>query len=319
MSLILNEKYTGPGSVRLFFTQRFLRLLPPYWLVLLLTLAASGLTWSWSGRALPPGQAWQTHGPSMDPVATGFLAAANFFILGQTECHFLGFNPDSGSLYWLTDFTRSQPLVWSFLAVPQAWSIELEILFYALAPWLVRRPLPVLLAALALSGASRLACYSVFGLTFDPWTYRFFPNELGLFLLGAVAYRIYRSPWRARAAEGLWIWPLFAAFFALTLAFPFIPGRGQFKAWPYFALATFTIPFLFAVTKHWRWDRWIGELSYPVYLIHFLVLWIVESTLPTHHQSLLGLCTLLGSLAAAVLLQLTLLAPFEKWRVSRQL
>lgn len=38
MALILNEKYKGPGSYYLFITNRFLRLLPAYWVVLALTV-----------------------------------------------------------------------------------------------------------------------------------------------------------------------------------------------------------------------------------------------------------------------------------------
>ncbi|HLP30290.1 MAG TPA: acyltransferase [Geothrix sp.] len=317
ITLILNEKYTGPGSTRLFLSQRFLRLLPVYWAVLLLTLAASGLAWGWWGHALPPLQTWLDHHPSMHGGAKAFLASANVLLFGQAEALFLGLDPAAGTLYWTTDFSVSEPMVWHFLAVPQAWSIELELLFYALAPWIVRRPLPVVLGVLGASFAARLACYTVFGLRTDPWTYRFFPNELGMFLLGAVAYALYRSPWRARAAEGLWIWGLFACFFAFTLAFPFIPLRGQLKAWPYFALATLTIPFLFAETRNLRWDRWIGELSYPVYLIHFLVIWICEAALPPAAQKNLGLWAIIGSIAVSIVLLRTLLEPFERWRARR--
>jgi peptidoglycan/LPS O-acetylase OafA/YrhL len=317
MSLILNEKYTGPGSTRLFLSQRLLRLLPAYWLVLLLTLAASGLAWGWWGHAFPPLQAWLDHGRAMTGETRALLAGANALLLGQNELLYLGFDPAAGTLHWTTNFSLSQPPVWQFLAMPQAWSIELELLFYGLAPLLVRRSLPVVMGMLLMSFAVRLVCYTVFDLTFDPWTYRFFPNELALFLLGALAYNIYRAPWRERAAEGLWIWALFALFLILTVAFPFIPVRGQFKAWPYYALATVTIPFLFAETKNWRWDRWIGELSYPVYLIHFLVIWICQAALPAAWQHNRSLWAMIGSVAAAIVLHLGFIAPLEQWRARR--
>ncbi|MFN0125674.1 MAG: acyltransferase family protein [Verrucomicrobiales bacterium] len=317
MSLILNEKYVGPGSVPTFFSQRLLRLMPVYWGVLLLTLAASGLAWGWWGHAFPPLQTWHEHGGSLGGGARAFLAATNALLFGQNEVMFLGIDAPSGRLAWTADFEASQPPVWHFLAIPQAWTIELELLFYALAPWLVRRPLPVVLGVMGVSLGVRAACYFVFGLRHDPWTYRFFPNELALFLLGTVAYRIYRSPWRARAAEGLWIWPLFFLFFLLTLAFPFIPVPGQIKAWPYYALATFTIPFLFAESKNWRWDRWIGELSYPIYLIHFLVVWICQAILPASWQSNRSLWAMVGSILASILLSQLALQPFERWRARR--
>ena len=39
MSLILNEKYKGPGSYYLFISNRFLRLLPAHWVVLALAVS----------------------------------------------------------------------------------------------------------------------------------------------------------------------------------------------------------------------------------------------------------------------------------------
>lgn len=317
ISLILNEKYTGPGSVRIFFGQRLLRLLPAYWAALLVTLAVSGLAWGWWGWAFPPLQTWHDHHGALGAGGKAFLATTHALLLGQNEVFFLGLDPTGPGLHWTTRFSQSDPPVWHFLAVPQAWSIALELVFYALAPWFVRRPARVLLTMLAVSLGVRAACYFVFGLRFDPWTYRFLPNELGMFLLGALAYKIYRAPWRARAAEGLWIWALFALFFALTVAFPFIPVRGQLKAWPYFALTTLTLPFLFAETQHWRWDRWIGELSYPVYLLHMVVVWICQAALPASWQTNRSLWAMLGSLALSTAVMRLLLEPFESWRAAR--
>jgi peptidoglycan/LPS O-acetylase OafA/YrhL len=252
----------------------------------------------------------------MDGGAKSFLAAVNAILLGQNETLFLGLDP-SGHLHGTTNYSQSEPLVWHFLAVPQVWSIELALLFCAVAPWLVRRSALVILGVLAASLVVRVVCYAGFHLNFDPWTYRFFPNELALFLLGAVGYKIYRAPWRARAAEGLWIWALFALVLTLTVAFPFIPGRGSLKAWPYFALTTVTLPFLFAETKNWRWDRWLGELSYPIYLIHFLIIWICQAALPPAWQDNRSLWAMLGSLAASIILVQIALQPFENWRASR--
>jgi len=318
ITLILNEKYVGPGSIRLFLSQRFLRLLPVYWAIFLLTLAASGLAWGWWGHAFPPLQTWIDHGPSLSGSTRAFLGAVNVTLFGQAEVLFLGLDPSApGTLNWTTRFDQSEPLVWNFLALPQAWSIELELLFYVLAPLIVRRSLPVIFAIFCVSFSLRLACYTAFGLRFDPWTYRFFPNELGTFLLGSVSYAIYKAPWRARASEGLWIWALFAVFFLLTLTFPYIPIPGQLKAWPYYGLATLTIPFLFAETKNWHWDRYIGELSYPVYLIHFLIIWILQAVLPISSHHWLGLAAMAGSVAASILLVQSLLTPFERWRAQR--
>jgi peptidoglycan/LPS O-acetylase OafA/YrhL len=317
MSLILNEKYTGPGSTGLFLTNRFLRLFPVYWAALLLSLAANGLVWSWSGVDFGALQAWHEHGARLSGVSAAVLAFANLFLFGQNEMMFLGLDEAGGSLDWTSNFNLGDPKVWRFLFIPQAWSIEIELLFYLLAPFLLRRSLRALLVVLGLSFAIRAVCYGVFRLTFDPWTYRFFPNELGLFLLGAVSYRIYRAPWRERFSEGMWVHALALLFLTATIAMPFIPLRGQIKAWPYYALATVTIPFLFAETKNWRWDRYVGELSYPIYLIHFLVVHLCALALPQSWQWNRSFWAMIGSVLASILLVRWVVEPLERRRQAR--
>jgi len=317
MSLVLNEKYTGPGSLGRFLSQRLWRLFPGFWAVLLLTLAAGGAAWGWWGGSFPPLDLWRNHHLRMDGAAKGLLAAANGLLVGTNEAYFLGFDPTGRSLRWTAHLGASDLPAWPFLALPQAWAIELALLFSIAAPWIVRRSLAMVGALLLASLAVRLVCTFGFQLTFDPWTHRFFPSELAFFLLGSIAYKIYRAPWRERAAEGLWVWPLFALLFAATIAFPFIPLSSHLKAWAYYGLATVTLPFLFAETKNWRWDRWLGELSYPVYLIHFLVIWIGQAALPASAHARLGGWAVLGSLAASIALHHGLLAPIKTWRTRR--
>ena len=40
----------------------------------------------------------------------------------------------------------------------------------------------------------------------------------------------------------------------------------------YFLIFFLSLPFVFLLSKNWKKDRYIGELSYPIYISHWLVL-----------------------------------------------
>ena len=157
--------------------------------------------------------------------------------------------------------------------VPQAWSLAIEVTVYAVAPFVFRRSVIFLLALLVASFVARTLAYDN-GLDFDPWYYQFFPFEFGLFVVGSLLYRAYsafdrteRSFWMGVADDRN------RQHFALpggarrSGSAPGFEQRELLFVIP-FALS---IPGTFALSKTWRLDRWIGELSYPIYLVHGLV------------------------------------------------
>ena len=119
-------------------------------------------------------------------------------VIGQDVTLFSSVGP-GGSLVLNANVIGSQSGAYRFLVVPQAWSISLELMFYAIAPFLLRLRLHVLFILLGGSVALRLALMLA-GLDHDPWTYRFFPTALACFLLGAISFRLGES-WRKREAQ----------------------------------------------------------------------------------------------------------------------
>ena len=72
-----------------------------------------------------------------------------------------------------------------------------------------------------------------------------------------------------------------------------------------------TMPFIFSLTKNVKWDRWIGELSYPLYICHELVRLAMLQWMPDHAG--VGMFMLM-SLVGAVLLMVCVEQPFERMR-----
>lgn len=110
----------------------------------------------------------------------------------------------------------------------------------------------------------------------DPWTYRFFPTELALFLMGALSHR-YLMPWlrnrnllTTRNAT-----VVTAVVILFCLSFSELPMQRASRI-ALIGTVALALPFLFSFQKSFRWDRRIGELSYPIYIVHWSVLYPVS-------------------------------------------
>lgn len=287
MALVLHEKYQpGKATYFQFIGNRFLRIFPAYFLVLLLTV----LLWIWADyyygeSAGGPFILWEQNWPQLDWQAKCFLVFSHLTLFGQDGYLFLGLN-DAGGLQFDPNFWASGNAFWNFMFLPQGWSLSLELCFYLLAPLLVRRSVPVLAAMIILSLAMRYVLAQQLGWRGDPWSYRFFPSELALFLCGAGAYRVYRaarigkmeaSTWGGWVALGIAVG--FALWVSNNLNFVLLMSNNSAEAATWlnagFVVAVMlALPFLFRLTQHSRIDRHLGELSYPMYLSHMLVIWL---------------------------------------------
>ncbi|HEY3932799.1 MAG TPA: acyltransferase family protein, partial [Verrucomicrobiae bacterium] len=189
MAMVLSSRY---ATVRAFYESRFLRIFPPYWIVLIATfvLSVTGGLLFHKWLLLKP---YAIH-PFDHNGATGVLLAAfsNITLFGQDWVMFL--SQHSGHpIRFAGDCLHDASPLWHYLLVPQCWSIGVELTFYAFAPYLNRlRSRWLVLIALG-TLAMRLFAYSHIGLAFDPWDYRFFPFEISLFLFGMLGYRLYEK------------------------------------------------------------------------------------------------------------------------------
>jgi len=282
MSLILNEKYIGAnGSYKLFISNRFLRLFPIYWVVLILTVLTSyGIYEFTGGEHSGMLASYIEHWDHLGNGSFIFLVFTNLGVFLQDMLLFLGLDLQTGSLFFTDSFINTEPKVYKFLMIPQGWTIGIELMFYLIAPFLVRNKLPIVLMLIALSLGLRLLLYYGADLTYDPWLYRFFPTELVFFLFGNISYKMHVKYKKNKATKNLGIGGLILILL-MTFTFKFVPYNWVMFA--YFTLFFLAIPFVFELSKSWKWDRWIGELSYPIYISHMLVVIVVSQlSLPTY-------------------------------------
>ena len=275
MALVLNEKYRPDNSTYLqFIANRFLRIFPGYFVVLLLTILLFLVANWYYGQYFGPARLWSENWAGLDWPARLFLLFSHLALFGQDAYLFLGMD-GLGGLQFDPDFRASHSQFHDFKLVPQAWSLSIELCFYLLAPFLVRRSAAWLASMITACIALRFALAYWLGWQDDPWSYRFFPSELALFLCGAGAYRIYRAvrigKMDMQTMSG-WVALGVAAGAALTTSYYPSPV----VVWWNIGLVVsvlLVLPFLFSLTKRSKIDGHIGELSYPMYLCHMLVIW----------------------------------------------
>ena len=294
MALVLNEKY-GPGSYWLFISNRLLRLWPAYFVVLI-----PSVTFAYN---------WQPIF-ALDWSDIAFVVGSQILIVGQDLYLFLFVS--NGTLAFTAYYTDMSLPLYTFAPIPQAWTLGIEIYFYLLAPFLVRRG-PVFIAVVIVTSlALRMLLQWAFGLSGEPWSFRFFPSEIALFMAGSLGYYVYASQNETQRWLAKTLLSLAAALLFIALAINRWDGIPRLASLSLLALVVVGVPQLFEMTKDIAWDKYIGELSYPLYICHFLFGWILmPDTFPKVYLALLL------SLATSFALYHLIDRPIDAWRQTR--
>lgn len=260
-------------------------------------------------------------------------AALWLFTVGHPT-HFLILNPQPSD--WLNNLLVV-PLNYfmfngsdRFTLVPPAWSLGAELLFYALAPWLWRHWHLAVALGLASLGVQALAWHGL--LNSDWWGYRLLPGVLWVFVLGMALQRshaVARGPVAERplTPNRAHLLAIGAPLAALVVGW-YLSVQGLLVK-PYhrevltgLALA---IPLLHALSQRqfspvWqRLDNRLGDLSYGIFLNHFLVIWVFDLGQPQQTWAwalLIGTSVLLSALSQH-LIERPVLLWRRNWRVAR--
>lgn len=266
ISFVLVER-KAYKSIWSFYLNRYLRIYPIYFVVASLTL----VTFLAASLVTSEPEFFSVFRNA--PVSAGvLLIIANVTLFFQDWVMFAGVH--SNKLSFVTDFRNSDVVLYPGLLLPQAWTLGVELTFYLIAPFiLVRKRLLFLL--LTLSILLRIYLYWIGLGTKDPWTYRFFPAELAFFILGALAHQLLLPSYLKMFTEPrLNDYSNFGTCFviAVTLFYTYIPIADSIKSIALFSIFWLALPFTFIFQSKRKWDSWIGNLSYPLYTCHILVI-----------------------------------------------
>jgi len=251
IALILDKSYTTKMG---FYKNRILRLYPIYYIVCGLVLVRALLLPNFSESLF-----------SFPAKALIFGNIANSTIFGSDWLMFLQWRNND---FHFGNFNFSELPLWQMLLIPQSWSIGIELTFYLLAPVLCKaktRTIALMGIVLLLARFAGI----IFGLNKDPWTYRFFPFEIPMFLIGILLYRFRTHRGDSFKIDLNKIYILLILFY---VNFSFLTAKIVInRFWQMLVLITLTsIVIMWGEEK--SKDKKLGELSYPIYMVHVLVI-----------------------------------------------
>ena len=184
MQLVLTTRYDPARDLKLFYGNRLLRIFPLYWT----TLASALLLSAWlSFHGAGYFAVITAHLKSLTPGNVIALVFTQIGIVGSDILLFLEITPHGFG--WPTGQSNTPAML--MMVNPPAWSLAIELLFYALAPFLARRKARWTVGLFLAGAALRIVLiytHSLTGLTAD----RFFPTAMPFFLAGMLSCR-----WRA--------------------------------------------------------------------------------------------------------------------------
>lgn len=299
MALVLNEKYQD--NIAGFYGARFLRLWPSYIVVLLLVLLLIA--------------------PMSDAIYTSTLAAVYTWTVNLTMFFYntlgwFGIDSTTGKLVFLATPEGGASALLNAAHMPHIWSIGEEISFYLMAPFIARKP-KAILAVLAMALLIHVAIMSDLYPLHPLQRYSGF-NTFWLFLFGMTAYHGWKK--YSASLDRMNLAASWCSILGVGISIACIIAAQQL--WdhqillciPFALFAACVIP-LFHATRRSRVDKFVGELSYPIYLTH----WPVVAYLIVDHQGSWYWSFVIAGISIACSIALYFCVDFHVEKIRRRL
>jgi len=271
MALILSEKYT---STRAFYLNRALRIYPPYWVAMLMSFVVYYFFPNIHHDPI------KTTLKAIENESFIFLAwgvVSNLTLIGVDLTRYIQLNTGDFSIRFPNFLFGGGGGGHNILAVPQAWTLAIELQFYLCAPFFVRQKTSTLLLLAVFFTIIRMLVFALLrwkGFPIDDAA--LFPMQLHYFLYGVIGYKFYRyySDLKLEERTKARFSSIARAFAVLMVIFGlrYLDGRERWEYDFFYIVFACTVPFQFYAAKSNRLDAIIGEFSYPIYLFHFIVI-----------------------------------------------
>lgn len=290
IALILNEKYRKEKNwYWLFITNRFLRIYPLYWFVL--------AVFSIFLFFIP------TLASNVASIPLPLQLVKNIFL-------FI-------SLDYFVYITK----LYSELYIYQAWTLGLELFFYMLAPLCAFLSLKKSLLVFVGTILLRIIFTHVLSLYPIALVDHFFPTLICFFVAGICSYHFYTVVQTKKFFIQI-VNKWFTTSLIITLLLPLYPSSNIYAdnkiIWIYFLCIAISLPALFYKTKGNKVDRAIGNLSYPIYITHGLILSIFHILFPGFTSgNYFVICVIAATFFFSFLLERVIIKPIDFFRWQR--
>jgi peptidoglycan/LPS O-acetylase OafA/YrhL len=307
MAFIYTRKYTQTNTpVYNFYTNRFLRLYPMYFITILMVVVLSllfGVTLGSWGKLQ-----YYTNIYHQQPASLGSLVVvllSNVTLIGQDIISLFEIGA-GGQLHFMGLGTEMQ--LQELLFIPIAWTIAIEMLFYLATPFVVTKKIPTILVLIGLTLALRAILYIVFDVRSGFSIYRFAPTEFFWFLLGVLSFKLYERQLLLHRRYAVFLFIIWTA--ALFLY------RFYEKDWAIFLLTFLCTPTVFFRTMESKTDKYLGDMAYLLYIGHtFLLMIVLANRFPKDYGT--GLPLLVLTVLFSVACHHLILKPIDKIRSAR--
>jgi peptidoglycan/LPS O-acetylase OafA/YrhL len=327
MQMILSEKYTSTNLGKLnnikFYLSRYIRIFPTYFICLVATFIyiyyINNSLPAISDMQIAIVKIYNLPNNIENIIFKIWYLISSIFIVFQDLCLNLVVHNDIAK--FTLDRSSGSIYVPSAFIVPQAWSIGSELFFYLLAPLIVKintRYIVIIIISLLLM-ALLFIQYSSLGDIY----YRATPFTLVYFIIGCLLYRC-RDKFNIYQSKENYSVKLFSAYFFVICITLFFPWNGLFFTFPLVLICSIFIPSLFFITKDNLMDRFLGELSYPIYIYHMLFFWIASNNWENfdwiaikwglNSLQLITLISILGTLIASIITVFLISRIIDPWR-----